>query len=71
MVLRSFQRVLEVGRTPNLQRLVTLPKGWCEGVGVGKGTRVEILAGRILVIAPPGTEKESATVLRLLREGVL
>ncbi len=71
MVSRTQQKVQEVGRQPNLQRLLTLPKSWCEGVGVGKGARVEVLAGRVLVVAPLHEFEAVATVLRLMREGSL
>jgi hypothetical protein len=70
-VQRSTQRVLEVGRDPHRQRLVNLPKGWCDGIGVRRGSKVEVLARRILVIVPPGGAQEASLVLRLMREGSL
>jgi hypothetical protein len=71
MVQQSSQKVLEVGRQPHTQKLVNLPKGWCDGIGVGKGTKVQVLASRVLVIAPPNAGQEAALVLRLMREGTL
>jgi len=71
MVLRSVHRVSQVGRPPNAQQLVFLPRAWCSGVGVTGGTRVEFLAGRVLVILPPGTAELEQRVLQLMKEGSL
>jgi hypothetical protein len=71
MVQRSAQKVMEVGREPHAQKLVNLPKSWCDGIGLGRGTSIEVLASRVLVIVPPGALAEAQTVLRLMREGVL
>jgi hypothetical protein len=71
MVQRSSQRVLEVGKEAHRQRLVNLPKGWCDGIGVARGTQVEILASRVLVVVPPTAGREAALVLRLMRGGSL
>lgn len=71
MVQRSWHRVTQVGRTPNVQRLLYLPKSWCDGVGLGAGARVEVVAGRALVVLPPGSGDLAERVLRLMREGSL
>jgi hypothetical protein len=52
-------------------RYVTLPRGWCNGSGVDRGTRVKVLTNRVLVVLPPGADRELATVLRLMKRGSL
>lgn len=34
--------------------MVTLPRTWCQGNGVSKGTEIDIWFGTILIVAPPG-----------------
>lgn len=71
MVQRSWHRVTVVGRPKGAQRLLYLPKSWCDGVGLDGGTRVEIVAGRALVVLPPNSGELTERVLRLMREGSL
>lgn len=52
-------------------RYVVLPRSWCEGTGVRKGSRVSVLTNSVLVIVPPRCDRETETVLRLMREGSL
>jgi hypothetical protein len=71
MVQRSWHRVTTVGRPGSVQRLLYLPKSWCDGIGLEGGTRVEIVAGRALVVLPPDSRELVERVLRLMREGSL
>lgn len=47
-------------------KYVVLPKVWCEGTGVGKGSRVELLFDGVLVIVPPGMGGDATRVLAAL-----
>ncbi len=70
MVTKSWHRVMEVGRKPYTQHLLCLPKGWCDGVGIEKGTPVEVVAGRVLVVVPPTLHGETARIVKLMMEGL-
>lgn len=47
-------------------RILNLPNDWCDGVGLGKGSLVEILAGRVLVVIPPDAHAEADSIRKLM-----
>jgi hypothetical protein len=50
-------------------RYVVLPKVWCDGTGIGKGSHVELLFDGILVVVPPGMKAAASRVLAALHGG--
>jgi hypothetical protein len=47
-------------------RYVVLPRAWCDGTGIRKGSRVEVLYDGVLVVVPPGMEGAAGRLLRAL-----
>ena len=50
-------------------RYVVLPKVWCDGTGIVKGSYVELLFDGILVVVPPGMKAAANRVLDALHGG--
>jgi hypothetical protein len=65
MVTRSWHRVTVCGRT-HRTRVLNLPTGWCDGIGLGKGSQVELLAGRVLVVIPPDAHADAEAIRKLM-----
>lgn len=61
---RTERRVGANGRSQS--RYVVLPKVWCEGTGIGKGSHVELLFDGVLVVVPPGMNAVANRVLATL-----
>jgi len=65
MVTRSWHKVSVCGRTRRT-RLLNLPTSWCDGIGLEKGSQVELLAGRVLVVIPPGAHADAEAIRKLM-----
>lgn len=65
MVSKSRHKIGVCGGTRRT-RVLNLPNDWCDGVGLGKGSRVELLAGRVLVVIPPEVHADVEAIRRLM-----
>lgn len=65
MVTRSWHKVSVCGRL-HRTRVLNLPTAWCDGVGLEKGTQLEVLAGRVLVVIPPDVHADAEPIRRLM-----
>jgi hypothetical protein len=50
-------------------RYVVLPRAWCDGTGISKGCRVDVLYDGVLVVVPPGMQGAAGRVLAALHTG--
>ncbi len=50
-------------------RYVVLPRAWCDGTGIGKGSSVELLFDGVLVVVPRGMRAAARRVLATLHGG--
>jgi hypothetical protein len=66
---RESRRVGEIGAGQS--RYLILPKPWCDGSSVDKGTEVDLLYNGVLVVVPPGNGRTATEILRLMRDGSL
>jgi len=66
-VLRGRRRVGRVGQSRSF--VLHLPMVWAEAVGLRNGSLVEVVfgVGRLLIIAPAGSERETRRLLQALR----
>lgn len=65
MVTRSWHKVTVCGRS-HRTRVLNLPTAWCEGNCLGKDSRVELLAGRVLVVIPPDVHEDADAIRKLM-----
>lgn len=66
MVAKTTRQVFEIGR--NKGRVMVLPKDFCEGMDIQKGTILTVYYGDVALIAPPGTEELAARLVKAMRE---
>ncbi len=51
-------------------RHLVLPRAWCDGTGVEKGTQVTLLYDNVLIVLPPSvTETEIRRLLGFMQSG--
>lgn len=48
-----------VNRTGPVSRVLVLPPDWCRGTGVDRGSWVEVRYGTLLLVVPPGKERDA------------
>lgn len=65
MVSKSSHKIGVCGRSRRT-RILNLPNDWCDGVGLGKGSLVEVLAGRVLILIPPVACSDAEAIRRLM-----
>jgi hypothetical protein len=67
MPARTTRKIGTLGLSQS--RYVILPRSWCDGTGIGKGSRVELLSDGVLVVVPPGMRGAAGRVLAALHGG--
>lgn len=56
MVAKTIRTVSTSGPS---SRVIPLPPDWLKGSGIDKGTRVEVRYGNLLLLVPPGRERDA------------
>jgi hypothetical protein len=65
MTGKTERRVGEIGSGHS--RYVILPRMWCDGSGITRGTRVSVLFDGVLVIVPPRMGRAAERILAAMR----
>jgi hypothetical protein len=64
-VSKSWHKIGVSGGTRRT-RVLNLPTAWCDGNYLGKDSRVELLAGRVLVVIPPDAHDDAEAIRKLM-----